>query len=85
MKNINIDEIINIEKLEDNEDYNFCFKSPGRFMKEVNSILGNNGEPLSVTISRCLSFCRMCKEIEDKSGELRFKLNNKTYKMMFPK
>ena len=71
--------------LKDDGDYTVTLDAKGRFLKEVIEILAEDGETFSLTISRCLSFCRMCKEIEDKGGELRFKLDGKTYTMKFPK
>jgi len=83
---LNTHEYIDINKLEDNETYVVTFESSGKFLKELRNALSfSDTSLLSIEIAKCFSFCRMCKEIENKGGQLRFKLNGKTYKMTFPK
>jgi hypothetical protein len=83
---LNTHEYVDIEKLKDDEQYVVVFESTGKFLKEFVNVLDFSGAgTLAVAIAKCFSFCRMCKEIEDKGGELRFKLNGKKYKMKFPK
>ena len=84
-KIIDANEEMGIVDLMDNEKYVVTLDAKGKFLKEVIEILAEDDETFSLTISRCLSFCRMCKEIENKGGELRFRLNGKTYNMKFPK
>ena len=72
------------ENLKDWENYTVTFDASGEFLKEVLGLMSGEDRVLSSTISKCLSFYRKCKEIEDKGGELRFKLDGKTYKMKLP-
>ena len=66
------------------ETYTVEFDAKGKFLKEVMKLISGKDRVLSHTIAKCLSFYRMCKEIEDSGGELRFKLDSKTYKMKLP-
>ena len=74
------------EDLKDHATYIVEFNAKGEFLKEVMKLISGEDKVLAHTIAKCLSFYRMCKEIEDKGGELRFKwFDDKTYKMKLPK
>ena len=72
------------EDLKDWENYTVTFDTSGKFLKEVTELISGEDKVLSQTIAKCLSFYRMCKEIEDGGGELRFTKNGSTYKMKLP-
>jgi len=66
------------------ETYTIEFNAKGKFIKEVMELIAGDDRVLAHTIAKCLSFYRMCKEIEDDGGEIRFKKEGKTYKMKLP-
>ena len=81
---INAHHEIHKENLKDWEQYTVTFDSSGEFLEEILDLISGDDEVLAHTISKCLSFYRYCKEIEDKGGQLRFKMDGQTYKMKLP-
>ena len=68
----------------DENTYTVQFEAKGKFIKEVYELTSDEDRGLAYTMAKCLSFYRRCKEIEDRGGELRCKLDGKTYKMKLP-